>query len=107
MFLLFLFLQLGISLCNDHDKDIYRILGPQFKSLFRSLVGWWPPSRETYITNVQTVSGLSMYCATCYGDAYICGYNNCKLACLTAGNACDKCLELYECAQNCNKCTGF
>lgn len=92
--------------CNDADYAIYRAKGSTFSTLFRSYGGLFT-YQSTFEESVVQGTGLSSTCATCYGDSYICGYNNCKYKCALAGNSCTRCLDAAQCIRACDECTGF
>lgn len=110
MFLfLFLFLVLSTSRpvqCTLRDSLIYYRYGHVFPRLFRSFAGM-SVTKSAYEKRIVKETGLSKECATCYGDAYICGWSNCKWPCVSAGHACNVCLDEYKCTTDCNECTGF
>ena len=92
--------------CSRHDAHIYKKMGASFPTKFRKYGGLMV-SREKYIQKIVKHIGLSETCAACYGDAYICGWDNCFWDCKTDNPSCDACLKEKECIQNCNKCTKF
>lgn len=92
--------------CNHHDVQIFRRDGAHFEAKFRAL-GGMTVSQSEYVDAVAHASGLTRPCAECYGEAYMCGWNNCKWECSTAGPSCDKCLQEADCIEECDKCTGF
>ena len=93
--------------CNLEDRAIYYSRGSEFQEILRSLVGWVPPSKETYSKRIQVHVGLSAPCAMCYGEMYACGYAHCKWACKWHGTACDVCLEEHDCSPRLRACTGL
>lgn len=105
LLLFFITLTLG-AFCNPSDREIFNQKGHTFKTLFRSYGGTWVYQNEYEQKIVKNV-GLSAMCAKCYGEAYICGWNNCLWPCRSAGPACDACLTTEHCISNCNTCTGF
>jgi hypothetical protein len=92
--------------CSIQDKHIYRRMGREFSHRFRAF-GGVTVSKSSYEEAVRHATGLSVPCSQCYGDAYICGYNNCFWSCSTEGASCDACLKKEGCIEACNKCTGF
>ncbi len=92
--------------CNAQDHRIYAARHAEFKSLFRSFGGLWT-TRASYIEQIVDKVGLSESCASCYGDAYICGFYACPRQCITEGLKCDRCLERNACIEKCERCTGF
>ena len=104
--MLFLFLPLVASLCNSDDRAIYAHRGAEFPALFRSF-GGISVTKSAFVARIQRETGLSAQCAQCYGDAYICGWNNCKWNCVTAGSDCDSCLKGHACKSTCDTCTGL
>jgi hypothetical protein len=105
MILLFIVAAVASS-CNKRDFAIYERIGPTFEERFRSFGGLWV-SRDAYVDKIVNQVGLSRTCASCYGDAYICGWDNCKSACFRAGSSCTACLEAAKCIAECKKCTNF
>jgi len=95
-----------VNQCNRSDKLIYKKTGHEFKALFRTFGGLWV-TRNSYIAKVMDATSLSYKCSQCYGDAYICGYKNCKWNCIEDGEKCDACLIKHKCIEECNKCTGL
>lgn len=96
----------GRALCNQKDRQIFDQKGNTFSAVFRSYGGMFVTQAE-YEQTIVSRMGLSDSCARCYGQAYTCGYDHCKMACAWAGTACDRCLETNRCTQECNQCTGF
>ena len=94
------------SCSSPSDRKIHQEKGSTFPTLFRSFGGLFV-SKASYEETIVNEVGLSSACAACYGAAYICGFNNCKLKCYLYGSACDLCLKTYDCSQTCNKCTGI
>lgn len=92
--------------CNSKDYQIYKTKGADFPHKFRALGGAFV-SKSSYETAVAEVSGLSPSCARCYGDAYICGWNNCKWDCATESKQCQVCLTNNKCIEDCDLCTEF
>lgn len=92
--------------CDAADRQIWRTHGRTWPHEFRALGGLWV-SRASYEDSVHRLTGLTRACATCYGGAYICGYDHCKWACMTEGASCDACLERTGCIAECDACTGF
>lgn len=103
--LLFVGLSQG-SKCNVQDRLVYKQIGETFPSKFRSF-GGWSVSKSSFESSVREYAGLSKPCSECFGDAYICGYNNCFWSCSSAGETCNRCLIEEKCTENVNKCTGF
>lgn len=111
MILLLVFLLLGLAtgssgVCTPQDRAIWTREGHTWSHVFRAFGGLWV-SQSSYEERVRDATGLTSACASCYGDAYICGYSNCKWSCMREGMACDACLTEQKCIENCNKCTGF
>lgn len=92
--------------CNPADTLVYADKGSTFKSAFRSL-GGFTVSKSAYIRAVSNLVGLSAQCASCYGDAYICGWHSCLTDCMRESPKCDTCLAEHRCSQDCDACTGF
>lgn len=88
--------------CNSNDRLIMK--GSSLRSNLRALGGLFVNQAE-YEESVKMQIGLTQECAKCYGNAYICGKNNCKWSCILEGVGCDECLTGYRCIQECNKCT--
>lgn len=109
MILLLLFIVLVSSIkrnCTPRDFRIHAARSKEFKSLFRTFGGLWT-TRTGYIDKIVEHVGFSHACASCYGDAYICGFDACPWVCRKEGTVCDQCLERNACISNCNKCTGI
>ena len=94
------------GVCSPSDALIYAHLGTTFPAVFRALGGWYV-SRTAYERRIVARVGLSEGCAQCYGAAYVCGWSNCKMACVSASERCDACLAAAGCIEACEKCTGF
>lgn len=94
------------SKCTAGDRLIYNAAGNTFQSRMRTFGGAFV-SKSEYEEQVVKYYGLSAKCSTCYGDAYICGYDNCKWSCFTEGEKCDICLVEHGCIRAVSKCTGF
>ena len=94
------------SKCSKADRAIWVRNGHLWPHQFRQYGGLWT-SQSSYEEQVVAATGLTRTCATCYGEAYICGYSNCKWSCATEGPSCDSCLVQEGCIGNCNQCTGF
>lgn len=92
--------------CNDNDRLIHHDIGHTFAKLFRGY-GGFSVSKKDYQNAIVNNVHLSMSCASCYADAYICGWDHCKIHCAMAGARCDTCLHEAKCIEECNKCTGF
>lgn len=92
--------------CNAQDKRIYREKGSEFPTLFRSY-GGLTVTRAAYERRIVEEVHLSASCASCYGAAYLCGWNNCKWACASEGMLCDGCLVDHSCIQACDACTAY
>lgn len=92
--------------CNATDRIIYAKRGHTFAKVFRSF-GGFSVSKSAYQKAIVDFMHLSPTCAECYGQAYICGWDNCKMKCAMAGSRCDKCLGKAGCIDACNKCTKF
>lgn len=106
LLLLILFIICGGGTCNQADFAVYAKHGAEFPFRFRQYGGLFV-DRDEYIEAIRVNEGLTKECATCYGDAYICGWNNCKLSCVLQDEVCDTCLINHQCKQDCDKCTGF
>ena len=106
LLLLVLFFVLGLSVCTENDRLIYKQIGHTFSSEFRKFGGIFV-YKEDFEQEVISKTNLSPQCAMCYGEAYICGYDNCKWRCITENESCTNCLISAKCIDNCNKCTGF
>jgi hypothetical protein len=109
--LLLFFCLFSISLakhgkCTSEDALIHKKIGHEFSHRFRAF-GGMTVSKSSYEASVRQDTGLSTPCSQCYGDAYICGYDNCFWSCSTEGASCDDCLKKEGCIKNCNECTGF
>lgn len=110
--MIFVFLTLFVvvteaGICNHNDREIYKTKGKDFPDLFRSFGGLFV-SQSSYEDKIKKETGLSALCARCYGDAYICGFDNCKMACaLQLNTRCKDCLSDHDCTQKCDECTGF
>ena len=96
----------GGGVCSSADALIYAHLGTTFPAEFRALGGWYV-SRTAYERKIVARVGLSEGCARCYGAAYLCGWRNCKMACVSASERCDACLATAGCVEARDKCTGF
>jgi hypothetical protein len=92
--------------CNDQDLKIFQARGSEFPIRFRQYGGFFV-TKSSYISALQQNEGLSLSCASCYGDAYICGFENCKMSCVSWGKLCERCLTQYGCKRACDVCTGF
>lgn len=92
--------------CNPHDLNVYQKHGNEFPRRFRQYAGMFV-TRSQYIESLHKYEGLSTPCAECYGDAYICGWTNCKMDCVSQDKICNKCLRENDCTQKCDACTGF
>lgn len=92
--------------CNAHDVIIYKKRHREFKKLFRSFGGMWT-SKKSYNQKIIDAVGFSRSCASCYSEAYMCGFHSCWQVCYEEGEKCDVCLVRYKCVENCNKCTKF
>lgn len=92
--------------CTNADRVIHASIGSTFPALFRSFAGVWV-SQTQYETLIQNSVHLSAPCSKCYGAAYTCGWDNCKRACWSASESCDRCLFDHDCTTACNACTGF
>lgn len=106
----FLFLHflsaIALGKCNPSDTIIYKAIGHTFPTLFRSYGGLYT-SKASYEQQIVEHVKLSPPCASCYGDAYICGYDKCKWKCIREGESCDVCLEKMKCIEENKQCTGF
>ena len=103
---LLVIIALAVAKCNHKDHAIFARRGGEFPTLFRGF-GGITVSKDAYVEDICHATGLTRSCATCYGDAYMCGWSNCKWDCVSPGPDCDKCLTHYKCDVNCNKCTKF
>jgi hypothetical protein len=92
--------------CDANDMKIFEKDGATFTSRFRSFGGMFV-SKSDFEKKVSQATGLSAQCASCYGDSYICGYDNCKWKCAMEGDSCTSCLHAAHCIETCNRCTGF
>lgn len=90
---------------NPSDKAIHQRRGSEFEKLFRSFAGVFV-TQSQYETKIQEATGLSATCASCYGDIYICGWQNCKMGCSASGEPCHVCLKDAGCTDALNKCRG-
>lgn len=111
MFLLLLFISFShggdIFRCNANDKKIFKKDGATFTShRFRAFGGMFV-TKSAFEKKISQETGLSAQCASCYGDSYICGYDNCKFRCAMEGDSCTTCLNAAHCIETCNRCTGF
>ena len=106
LLLLFVAAALGSVRCNDADRAIYARDGDTFPARFRSFAGV-TVSKSSYESQIVRATALSASCASCYGEAYICGWDNCRWSCVTAGASCNACLGSSGCVSACNACTGF
>ena len=106
MRILFVLIVAAYAICNDNDRQIYKARGSTFKTQFRSYGGLWV-GQEEFEEKVVRNYGLSATCARCYGNAYICGKDNCKWDCKWDSEACDTCTSTHHCDSTCNECTGF
>ena len=93
----------AVTRCNANDKLIHRRIGHTFEKRFRNY-GGLTVSEAQYVNKIVKRTGLSKPCAQCYGAAYICGWNNCKTACITASSYCTECLTKAKCISRCKKC---
>lgn len=100
------FLKKEAVVCNDSDRKIFQTVGHKFKSLFRTFAGFWVTQAD-YEVKIQQAIGLSPTCSQCYGKAYRCGWDSCKLSCYKESPSCDQCLLDYHCTTECDECTGF
>lgn len=92
--------------CTKKDLAIWKREGHTWSHKFRQFGGIWV-YQPAFEEKVRSATGLSAECARCYGDAYTCGYDQCKWSCMSEGSSCDSCLVQQKCTENCNKCTGF
>lgn len=92
--------------CNKEDFRIYSRTGSTFPHRFRAF-GGMTVSKASYESSVRSATGLSIPCSECYGDAYICGYENCFWSCASEGTSCNQCLINEKCIEKVNTCTGF
>ena len=98
------FVAVSFAACNRKDALIFREKGVTFPTLFRSFGGLWT-SRTRYERKIRNQVGLSRVCASCYGQAYVCGFHSCKWPCKVEGSECDTCLHEAGCIEACEKCT--
>lgn len=107
----FLLLVIGVALssaesrCNARDKEIIARDGDTFEARFSDFGGLFV-TKSSYESKVQKAAGLSARCSTCFGEAYICGYDHCKWKCGTSAvsKTCMDCAREYMCVQNCEHC---
>lgn len=92
--------------CNAADHKIYAAKGKTFPIEFRKF-GGLSVSKTAYEEAISEAFGLSVQCAKCYGEAYICGWNACRWRCALPSLVCDGCLDKAGCVSECSKCTGF
>jgi hypothetical protein len=92
--------------CSAADRQIFLLHGSTFESRFREL-GGITVTRPDYEASIISETGLSRTCASCYGTAYICGWQHCFWACRSASSECTSCLGVAKCIEHCNECTGF
>lgn len=95
-----------VGKCSKADRAIWTRNGHLWPHQFRQYGGMFT-SKSSYEEQVAAATGLTRTCTSCYGEAYICGYSNCKWSCATEGSSCDSCLVQEGCIGNCNQCTGF
>ena len=93
--------------CNAHDKKIFKAHGVNFTSAKFRIFGGMFVTQSAFEHKIAQATGLSLACATCYGDSYTCGYDNCKFRCALEGDSCTSCLHDAHCIEKCNQCTGF
>lgn len=96
----------GTNVCTAADRRIWVAKGAQWPHQFRDLGGLFV-SKSSYEESVRQLTGLSEPCSQCYGEAYICGYDNCKWSCSSEGPSCVDCLTNAHCISRCDACTGF
>lgn len=94
------------GVCNQKDQSIYDALGQTFPHKFRKLGGFFV-SKEQYEAAIVENYKLSPACAGCYGTAYVCGWNHCKVDCALEGVKCKECLEAERCISDWNTCSGL
>lgn len=92
--------------CTAADRAIWLDHGAQWPHQFRELGGLFV-STSSYEERVRHLTGMSEACSKCYGQAYDCGYDNCKWSCSTEGPSCVECLTTAGCISRCDTCTGF
>jgi len=92
--------------CNKRDFRIFKKKGQTFPQTFRSY-GGMTVSKQNYEQSIMDNFHLSKSCSVCYGNAYICGWDNCLWKCREDSIECNTCLQNAGCIKNCNKCTGF
>ncbi len=95
-----------LGACDASDKVIHKEKGKTFPVEFRKL-GGFSVSKSAYEDAIVEKFALSPACASCFGDAYICGWSLCRWKCVLPGLICDACLIAANCISECNKCTGF
>lgn len=108
VFLSLLAITYGVStsMCTAEDHAIFRRIGHTFEHVFRPF-GGVTVSKRGFEMEVTRAVGLSESCASCYGDSYICGWDNCKRACIFESTMCTACLVENQCVERCRVCTGF
>jgi len=92
--------------CTPQDTAIHTARGSTFERDFRAEGGLFV-SRSEFVDAVVRVSGLSHGCAECFGNVYICGWNECKAPCITNGPRCSSCLLRRGCTAALDACTGW
>jgi hypothetical protein len=95
----------GSGRCTAADHDIIERIGDTFEARFEDFGGLFV-SKSSYESKVQRAVGISALCSTCFGDAYICGWDHCKMDCLASALSakCRQCLKAHQCVQNCETC---
>jgi hypothetical protein len=96
----------GNGACTAADRRIWLEHGAQWPHQFRDLGGLFV-STASYEERVRHLTGMTEACSQCYGQAYNCGYDNCKWSCATEGPSCVECLTTAGCISRCDVCTGF
>jgi len=92
--------------CTLTDDAIHARIGNTFAARFRSF-GGLTVSKAAFEEHVRKDTGMTALCAACYGNAYICGWDDCKSDCWNTGAECDACLIRYHCTQDVVACTGW
>lgn len=96
----------GTGVCTPADRRLWVEKGAQWPHQFRDLGGLFV-STSSYEERVRHLTGMSEACSQCYGQAYNCGYDNCKWSCSSEGPSCVECLTQAGCIARCDACTGF
>jgi hypothetical protein len=95
----------GSGRCTAADHDIIERIGDTFEARFSDFGGLFV-TKSSYESKVQRAVGLSALCSTCFGEAYICGYDHCRWKCATSAmsKTCKDCVREHQCVQNCETC---